>query len=254
MEQLKLDIQVKNKLSDKLIGQLGDWTCLYSFFESAEWPKIKNALRGDVDKITPDVDNWFRAFTACKYSELRVVFLGLCPYHTRDGYTKELVADGLCFSTATKHNVPPSLYQFYKGMEWDLWDGINLKMDRTNKLDYLAEQGILMANAALTTIEGKASHHNDIWAPFTRFLIETLNKEKKDIIFVGFGEVANRALLKVDRTVHTVIELEHPAAAAYNFRNWKHEKVFSRIDEFLDNKQKGIILWDKYLVDTDCPF
>lgn len=253
--QLKLNIEVKNKLSDKLIAQLGDWKCLYPFFEGEEWPKLKSIIRNDAAEIVPDVDNWFRAFTVCKFADLRVVFLGLCPYHTMDSYTNQMVADGLAFSTETKHNVPPSLFKFYKGMEWDLWNGMNLNMQRHNKLDYLSHQGILLANAALTTIKGTASYHNDAWKPFTKFLLTTLSKDTQGLIFVGFGQVANQALLKIDRSKHMVIELEHPAASAYQSRTWGHENVFSRINEQLSKQGTPEIMWDKYLTELeDAPF
>ena len=98
-------------ITPKLAAQLEDWRCLYPFFEEGtQWATIKNALRPDIENISPVVDKWFRAFTECKYANLKVVFLGLCPYHTIDNYTKQQVADGLSFSTAQKHNTPPSLY------------------------------------------------------------------------------------------------------------------------------------------------
>ncbi len=150
-EQLKLNVEIKNKISEKLAIQLDSWTCLYPFFEGPEWIAIKNALRPDINTITPPIDLWFRAFRECKYDNLKVVWLGMTPYHSIDSYSKDHVADGLTFSTDTKNNVPPSLFKVYKGMEWDLWQGMNLEMARCNKLDYLANQGVLMVNAALTT-------------------------------------------------------------------------------------------------------
>lgn len=253
-EQLKLEVDVKNKISEKLAWQLGDWECLYPFFEGPEWTKLKGQLREDMPKISTNIENWFKAYMLCKFDNLKVVFLGLCPYHTIDPYTKELVADGLAFSTNTKHSVPPSLFKVYKAMEADLWDRMNLQMERCNNLSFLAEQGVLLTNVALTTIVGTAAYHTNVWKPFTKFMIETLNKGKKDILFVGFGQVANEMLQLVDRNVHEVIELEHPAASAYEHREWKHEKVFSRINDYLIKHKKEPILWDKYLADTEVPF
>lgn len=253
-DQLRLDIEVKNPITPKLAMQLGDWTCLYPFFEGPEWVGIKNALRPDIESISPAIDKWFRAFTECKFANLKVVWLGLCPYHTLDGYTKAVVADGLTFSTAQKHNTPPSLFKVYKGMEWDLWNGMNLDMQRYQDLTFLANQGILLTNLALTTVLGTAAKHTDIWAPFTNFLLDTLNKQTKDILFVGFGVPACKALQKIDKSIHTVIELEHPAASAYQSRDWIHEKMFSRTNDYLRQHNKTEILWDKYLVDLQVPF
>lgn len=249
-----MDVEVKNKIMPKLAAQLGDWTCLYPFFQGPEWIKIKAALKPDIENISPVIDKWFRAFTECTYSNLKVVFLGLCPYHTIDSYTKQLVADGLTFSTAQKHITPPSLYKVYKGIEADLYKGMNLDMIRYQELSFLANQGILLTNLGLTTVIGTAAKHTEIWDPFITYLINTLNKNNKDILFVGFGVPACRKLQQVDLSVHKVIELEHPAASAYASRDWEHEKVFSRINDFLNQHNKTEILWDKYLVDMVVPF
>lgn len=241
-------------ISEKLKQQLGDWECLYPFFEKPDWAKIKDAIRPDIEKVTPDVDNWFKAFRSCPYNDLKVVWLGMSPYYTVDPYTKALTADGLAFSTDTKHSVPPSLFKIYKGMEWDLWNGMNLNMDRKNDLTFLANQGVLLLNSALTTVLGDSKAHLMAWKPFIEFVINTLNREKTDIMFVGFGTFANDLLRKVDKTKHMVIELEHPAASAYASRNWDHNNVFSKTDEYLSKKDKGCILWDNYFVDLEVPF
>lgn len=257
MSQLKLEVDTKNPITPKLTEQLGDWTCLYPFFEGPEWVGIKNKLKPDINQISPGIENLFKAYKLCKYEDLKVVFMGLCPYHTIDKYTGQMVADGMAFSTDMKHSVPPSLFKVYKGIEWDLWDGMNLNMKRSNDLTFLAEQGILLTNVALTTILGTAAYHTRVWAPFTKFLIETLNKEREGLMFVGFGQVANEALQKVDKTKHQLIELEHPAASAYEHRDWRHEKVFSRINQFLLTKGKPEILWDTHqleLLDEEVPF
>jgi len=258
-EQLKLDVEIKHPITEKMARQLQDWTCLYPFFEGPQWQKIKKELGPDMASLVPKIDDLFRAFSECRYKDLKVVWLGLCPYHTTDPYSKDLVADGLAFSTKQKHNVPPSLFKVYKAIENDLYNDINLNMLRYNELDFLAHQGILLANAGLTTVLGTAGKHTDIWKPFIHFLIDTLNKEKKGLLFTGFGKVANEMLTRVDRNVHTVIELEHPAASAYQSRDWHHEKIFSRTNEFLRTNGKQEILWDKYLVDMvddndDIPF
>lgn len=243
-------------ISDKLKEQLGDWTCLYPFFESGEWAKIKEAIKPTLGETTPTMENWFRAFKACPFNKVKVVWLGLSPYFNKDNYTGLNVADGLAFSTDTKHTVPPSLFQLYKGMEWDMWKGINLNMDRTNNLEYLADQGILLLNSALTTIYGSSDSHLDIWKPFIAFVIDTLNTLKKGdpIIYCGFGKVANILLTRVDKSTHKVFEREHPAAAAYAHRLWYHENLFSEVNDTLSKQDKEPILWDRYLTRVEVPF
>ena len=251
--QLQLNIPVKNPISEKLAAQLGDWTGLYPFFEGPEWPKIKEVLRSDMSRITPPVDVWFKAFRCCPPKDLKVIFLGMSPYYTVDSYMKAPVADGLAFSTDTRHSVPPSLFKLYKAIEQNVWNGLNLKMERSNNLEWLAGQGVLLLNSALTTVYDDSKAHLMTWKPFIYAVIKYLNENYTDLVFVGFGTHANELLQRVSRT-NEIIELEHPAASAYEHRAWKHEDVFTRINDYLSAHNKSIILWDKYLVDLECPF
>ena len=242
-------------ISEALKNQLGDWECLYPFFKSKEWVNIKEQLKSDFSNITPEISVWFRAFKECKYSEVKVVWLGLSPYYTTDSYTKKNTADGLAFSTDTKHSVPPSLFQIYKGMELDMWKGINLEMERCNNLDFLAKQGVLLLNSAFTTVYGTADRHLKIWKPFIQFVLKTLNDNKKGLIFCGFGKVANELLTVVSKNTHKVFERQHPAAASYSGSTWKHENLFSKVNQELINQEKTTIEWDKYLTTLeDAPF
>lgn len=253
-DQLALDVNVKHPISPKLAEQLGKWTCLYPFFEGPYWQKIKAQLKSDMPVTTPIVENWFKAFRCTTPENLKVVWLGMSPYFTVDKYTQKPVADGLAFSTDTRNDVPPSLYKLYKGIEWDLYKGMNLDMERCNKLEWLAEQGVLLLNAALTTRYGDSKAHLEIWRPFTDYVIDYLNNNYVDLVFVGFGGHAHEYLKRVDTGNHKVILPEHPAASAYASRDWEHQNVFSRTNDYLRSKNKQEILWDKYLVDMVVPF
>lgn len=250
--QMELLPKPKYQISDRLKEQLGSWTELYPFFETEEWQKIKSALKEDINQLTPEIDVWFRAFKECQSSNLKVVWLGLSPYFNKDMFSKKNVADGLAFSTNDSHIVPPSLFQVYKGLEWDKWGGMNLNMTRSNNLQFLANQGVLLLNSALTTVYGSSDKHIKIWEPFISYVINVLNK-RSGLIFVGFGQVANELLTKVDRTKHIVFEREHPAAAARNSRMWRHDNLFTKLDEELKRKDTQIF-WDKHEIDIKVPF
>jgi uracil-DNA glycosylase len=241
-------------ISEKLKIQLGSWKSLYPFFESDAWAKIKEQIKPDFSKTTPEIDVWFKAFKECNQDSLKVVWLGLSPYYTTDSYTKKNVADGLAFSTDTKHSVPPSLFQLYKGYESDEHGGMNLYLLRNNDLTFLANQGVLLLNSALTTTYGNPDSHLQIWQPFILNVIDVLNKQE-GIIFCGFGKVANELLTRVDKTKHIVFEREHPAAAAYRGGSWKHDKLFTKVNEQLEKSGKEAIAWDKFYVDFEpAPF
>lgn len=70
------------------------------FIESEEcfniYQKLKSEPKGSV---IPKSDKLWSAFNYDK-NNLKVVFMRMCPYHTRDD--KDDYADGLCFSTKLK--------------------------------------------------------------------------------------------------------------------------------------------------------
>lgn len=235
-------------ISQGLREQLGDWEILFPFFESNEWLKIKEALKPDINNLTPEIKVWFRAFKEAKYKDIKVVWLGLSPYYNKDKYTNDNIADGLAFSTPQIHSVPPSLFQLYKGLEWDQYEGMNLNMYRSNELTFLAKEGVLLLNSALTTTYGKPDSHLEIWKPFIEYVLKVLN-DKEGVIFCGFGKVANTLLTCIDKEKHVVFEREHPAAAAYRNDYWKHEKLFTLVDQELVKQGKHSICWDEHLVE-----
>lgn len=208
-------------IGEKLREQLGDWECLYPFFESEQWKKLREKIKPDFNKTTPQMENWFRAFRECPWDEVKVVWVGLSPYYTVDPNTKQNVADGLAFSTSEKHLVPPSLFKLYKGIEWDLWNGYNRDMMRSNDLTYLAKQGILLLNSALTTVYGNSEAHIDIWRPFLEFVMTKIITNKTDLVITGFGKVAHNLTIMGNKNQH-VLNVEHPAASAYQGRDWSH--------------------------------
>lgn len=229
-------------ISENLKIQLGDWTNLYPYFESEKWSILKEKLKPDFQNITPDISNWFKAFKMCSPNDLKVVWLGLSPYYHIDTYTKEKVAEGLCFSTSTRNNVPKSLFLIYKAME-TLYD--YKEMDRSNNLEYLAKSGVLLLNAALTTKIGSSDSHLENWQEFTEEVLDQINTTKQNIIFIGFGGVANNILNRVDETKHIVYRREHPAKASYESRMWKHDNIFQKVNEDLKRLGKKEIIWDK---------
>ncbi len=155
------------------------------FIESEQCDKIyeflkKESKRGK--KIAPLSSNVFRAFRETSLDNLKVVMMGMCPYHTSIG--GEYVADGLLMGCSITGKLQPSLEQFYKAIERELYEDV--KHEKTPDVRYLASQGVLMLNAALTTEINKAGSHIALWEPFTRYLFENvLDTAGVPIIFLG---------------------------------------------------------------------
>lgn len=212
------------------------------FIESEECDKIyeflkKESKRGK--KIAPLSSNVFRAFKETPFDELKLVMMGMCPYHTmKDG---EYVADGLLMGCSVTNYPQPSLDQFYGGIEQELFNGLNLKFYKKPDVSYLAHQGILMLNAALTTEINKAGSHIALWEPFTKYLLEhVLETTGVPILFLG------KDAAKYERYVAPftwTFTLSHPASAAYKGSQWDTEGVFGKINKLLKDNNNHQITW-----------
>jgi uracil-DNA glycosylase len=210
------------------------------FIESEQCDKIyeflkKESKRGK--KIAPLSSNVFRAFRETSLDNLKVVMMGMCPYHTSIG--GEYVADGLLMGCSITGKLQPSLEQFYKAIERELYEDV--KHEKTPDVRYLANQGVLMLNAALTTEINKAGSHIALWEPFTRYLFEhVLDTAGVPIIFLG------KDAAKYERYVPPFtwsFTLSHPASASYKNTDWDTEGVFGKVNKILKDNNNYKIWW-----------
>lgn len=210
------------------------------FIESEQCDKIyeflkKESKRGK--KIAPLSSNVFRAFRETSLDNLKVVMMGMCPYHTSIG--GEYVADGLLMGCSITGKLQPSLEQFYKAIERELYEDV--KHEKTPDVRYLANQGVLMLNAALTTEINKAGSHIALWEPFTRYLFENvLDTAGVPIIFLG------KDAAKYERYVPPFtwsFTLSHPASASYKNTDWDTEGVFGKVNKILKDNNNYKIWW-----------
>ena len=212
------------------------------FIESEECDKIYAFLKSESKrgkKIAPMSASVFRCFKETPYDNVKVVMMGLCPYHTmKQGV---YVADGLLMGCSITKELQPSLLKFYEGVEKDVYDGLNLNYFRTPDVSYLSQQGVLMVNAALTTEINKAGSHLALWQPFTKYLLEhVLNVTGVPYIFLG-KEAARYQSYLPPFTWSFVAS--HPASAAYKNTSWDTEKTFSKVNEVLKGMNNTTIQW-----------
>jgi uracil-DNA glycosylase len=212
------------------------------FIESEECDKIydhlkKEAKRGK--KIAPISSNVFRCFQETPLTNLKVIMMGMCPYHTqRNGVP---VADGLLMGCSTTGVLQPSLQNFYNGVEKELYNGLNLNAAKSPDVLYLAHQGVLMLNAGLTTEINVAGSHIAIWEPFIKYFFEhVVPYEGVPIVFLG--KDASR-YEKYKPSLSTSFTLSHPASAAYKQTEWDTEGVFSKVNKLLKDNNNFEIRW-----------
>jgi uracil-DNA glycosylase len=212
------------------------------FIESEECDGIYDVLKRESKrgkKIAPLSSDVFRAFKETPYDDLKMVLVGMCPYHTiKNGM---YVADGLLMGCSVTQKPQPSLEQFYKALEKDVYNGLNLKYVKLPDVSYLARQGVLMLNAALTTEINKAGSHIALWEPFTEYLFtEVLAVTQAPVVFLGKDAAKYKRFVGPFTWNFT---LSHPASAAYNHTDWDSEGVFTKVNKILKDNNGWEIDW-----------
>ena len=184
--------------------------------------------------IFPKGGEWFRALDLTPLDSVRVVILGQDPYHG-DGQ-----AHGLCFSVRPGVRVPPSLLNIYKELESDL----SIPRAQHGHLDSWAKQGVLLLNSVLTVEQAQAaSHQGKGWERFTDAIIALVNKRTDPVVFLLWGNYAQKKAGFVDTTRHLVLKAAHPSPlSAHNgFLGCRH---FSQANAFLKAQGQKEINWE----------
>ena len=173
--------------------------------------------------IFPPSEEIFSAFDLTPLSEVKVVIIGQDPYHNINQ------AHGLCFSVKPGVDIPPSLVNIYK----ELNDDIGCHIPNNGYLVKWAKQGVLMLNSVLTVQAHKAFSHQGIgWEKFTDAVIDILNKQNRPIVYLLWGNPAQKKAASVNNPKHLLLKAPHPSplSAYRGFFGCKH---FSKTNEFL---------------------
>ena len=184
--------------------------------------------------ILPKGSLWFNALNSTPLEKVKVVILGQDPYPTI-GH-----AHGLCFSAMPEVKpLPKSLINIYKELQNDL----GIDNFHTPYLQPWAKQGVLLLNAVLTVEAGKSnSHQGRGWEQFTDKIIEIVNRECDNVVFILWGSYAQKKGNAIDTTKHIIIKSPHPSPLSA-YRGFFGSRPFSRANSFLVSKGKEAINW-----------
>lgn len=192
---------------------------------------VRHAYR--TTQCFPPAGQIFRAFDLCPFDQVRVVIIGQDPYHDVNQ------AHGLCFSVQDGVPAPPSLVNIYKELNRDLGKPIPTSGDLT----HWAEQGVLLLNATLTVEAHRAgSHQGKGWEELTDAAIQALNNQRSNIVFMLWGNYAQRKGQFIDRRRHLVLTAVHPSplSAYRGFIGCGH---FSQANAYLQQHGQTPIAW-----------
>ena len=223
------------------------------FLQSKEYEKIGATLINQATQgvpITPGFKNIFKAFKECPWHILHTIIIGQDAYSTmtEDG---DFVGDGIAFSSNTSKAAPPFLESIFEAIDTDIYQGdytpvftwSNQLKHTVCDLSPWAHQGILLLNCSLTTIVGKPGEHLDIWRPFIQYVIKQVTDRRDSLGIVLLGSEANALRPIITNDTHFVGICEHPAAAQFYNRSWKHNSVLGALDKFHKNKNNITIKW-----------
>jgi len=184
--------------------------------------------------ILPPKSQWFASLNATPLDEVKVLILGQDPYPTA-GH-----GHGLCFSVQpTVKPLPKSLLNINKELLSD-W---GIDNSHTGYLEPWAKQGVLLLNAVLTVVESNANAHKGKgWENFTDKIIELVNDECENVVFILWGAYAQKKGKYIDTTKHLVITDPHPSPLSA-YRGFWDSKPFSKTNAYLEAKGKVLIDW-----------
>ena len=206
-----------------------------------KFPDLEEKLeqeRQDFDglaEIYPEPSNIFRAFQLCPPEKLKIIIIGQDPYHQPNQ------AHGLAFSVLEGTKSPPSLKNIFKEIQ-NNYPEIDTP-PKSGDLTYLAEQGILLLNTTLTVRQSKPNSHFKLWKGFTEMVIDYVLENKKDIIFMLWGNTAKTLLSKKILTNHHLYTSTHPSPLSANRGGWFGENMFRKVNQKLKDLSQDEIIW-----------
>ncbi len=218
---MKLNIEWSSFLKDDI--QLDYYKKLTKFVDAQYSQKT----------IFPDYKYIFNAFKLLNPLDVKVVILGQDPYH---GINQ---AHGLAFSVLNECKTPPSL----KNIFIELVDDIGCNKPLSPNLTLWAQEGILLINSVLTVQEGKAnSHKNKGWEKFTDNVIRELSLKRDNIVFILWGNYAQKKAIYIDKSKHLIIMSPHPSPLS-SYRGFFGSKPFSLTNKYLQSTGQKKINW-----------
>jgi uracil-DNA glycosylase len=207
---------------------------LSSEFSETYFKNLEFFLTQEIQEkiIYPEHKAIFSALNLCSFEQTKVVLIGQDPYHGKNQ------ANGLAFSVCEDVKIPPSLKNIFKELNTDL----GIKIPTSGNLESWAKQGVLLLNATLTVRENEpGSHQNKGWEIFTDKIIEILSQKKENLVFLLWGNYAQRKETLIDSSKHLILKSAHPSPLARGA--FFGSKPFSKTNEYLKNNKIKQINW-----------
>lgn len=184
-------------------------------------------------EVYPAERDTFQALKLTPFDKVKVLLLGQDPYHGPNQ------AHGLCFSVKPGVPVPPSLRNIYTELKTD----VGFRIPNHGHLVSWAKQGVLMLNAVLTVRAGEPnSHKGKGWEKFTDRIIQRVGEREDTVVFILWGNFAQKKKALIDARRHVIIEGKHPSPLSAH-QGFFGSKPFSAVNRALRKSGKPEIEW-----------
>lgn len=218
------DIKIDSSWKEALAGE----------FSKPYWQELTAKVRDQYKTKTvfPPAGNIFQAFNLCPLDQVKVVIVGQDPYHGMGQ------ANGLSFSVNDGIQLPPSLKNIFKEIHNDL--GVTPLL--SGDLRRWATQGVLMLNSVLTVLANQPASNAGIgWEQFTDAVIEVLNHNRKNIVYMLWGKYAQNKGIVINKDQNLVLVSGHPSPYSAQLFFGNHH--FSKCNKYLLNNGIEPINW-----------
>lgn len=114
----------------------------------------------------------------------------------------------------------------------------------SGNLERWAKQGVLLLNAGLTVRKDEANSHKHLkWNLFTDAVIQLINEQSENVVFLLWGSFAQKKGKLINRNKHLVLESGHPSPLSANRGFWFGNNHFKLTNAYLNEKGKKEIEW-----------
>ena len=228
---------------DSFIDNLESWKVPLKTFinppNNSQMKSIYTFVKKEYETKTifPPKNLIFNAFIKTPWDRVKVVIIGQDPYPNPGD------AMGLSFSVTKTQRIPGSLNNIYKCLEKD--KKLNFVRPKHGDLSSWSEQGVFLINATLTVECRKANSHQKKsgWAKFTDFVIKQISLQKKNIVFLLWGNFAIAKSSLIDSNKHLIIKNIHPSPLAQSKGDFSKSEQFSQTNEYLVKNGLETINW-----------
>jgi uracil-DNA glycosylase len=139
-------------------------------------------------------------------------------------------------------NTPKPTEPIIKEVERDIYNGFDIHVSSEYSLRRWAIQGVLLLNTALTVEESTPGSHIKLWKPFTEYIFKILNENNSGLIFMLWGNEAQKYEELINTNLHYIIEAGHPSPLNTKLP-FVGNGCFSKCNKILEKNNNIKIIW-----------